>query len=204
MMTPKQQQTFEFIKSFIENQGYAPTISEIAEGIATHSRSSIQRHLQALNEEGLITVTPGKRRNIDLADMTMASANDFCLPIMGKIAAGTPLEAISDNQTFNIAKLLLGQDRYILQVYGDSMSGDYICDGDYAICEKANQIKDTQIAVVLIDNSEVSLKRLSYNDDGTVSLLPSNPHYSVMTYHAERVAIQGVFLHLLRIGHTVR
>lgn len=205
MMTPKQQRTFEFIKGFIQDHGYAPTISEIIEGTATHSRSSIQRHLQALTEQGLIVLTPGKRRNIHLTELaTDESANDCCLPIMGKIAAGAPLEAIADDNQFNIANVLLGEDRYILQVYGDSMSGDYICDGDYAICEKANRIHGNEIAVVLIDNAEVSLKRLAFNGDDTVTLLPSNPHYSAMTYQADRIQVQGVFLHLLRIGRTRR
>lgn len=204
-MTPKQLRTYEFIKNFIKNEGIAPTVSEIAEGTATHSRSSIQRHLQALSDQGLIMITPGKRRNISLTEMAANdSASELSLPIMGKIAAGAPLEAITDDNNFNIANVLLGDDRYILQVYGDSMSGDYICDGDYAICEKANRVKDHDIAVVLIDNSEVTLKRLTYNLDGTVTLVPSNPHYSAMTYNAERIEVQGLFLHLLRVGQVHR
>jgi len=103
--------------------------------------------------------------------------------------------------SLNISDHLLKDNRFVLEVKGDSMQGDDICDGDYIICEPRSNINKDDIAVVLIDSVETTLKRIQYNQDRTVTLFASNPSYSPpMLYNNERVTIQGVYIGLLRLN----
>lgn len=199
MLTARQHETYQFIKHYIATRGYAPTEAEIALGIGIKSTGVVHRYVSAIAAEGWITITPAKRRNIGLvADADDGSSPLGGLPIMGRIAAGRPIEAIAEATSLNIADHILGPNRFVLHVSGDSMIGDNICDGDYIICESAQTAQKNQIVVALIDGSEATLKRFYANEDGTVSLIPSNAHLSPMRYPAERITIQGIYLGLLR------
>jgi repressor LexA len=196
MLTESQHKTLQIIRDYIIANGFAPTISEILQEMKIKSRSLIQRNLRALETAGFITLLPNKRRNIELLEEEEAG-----LPLVGRIAAGQPIEAISHPEIINIPKLFLGPDRYLLEVKGDSMIGDSICDGDLVVCEYSNIAREGDIAVALIDNEAATLKRVHHNKTaGTVSLIPSNPALLPMEYQASRVTIQGLYLGLLRIG----
>lgn len=196
MLTRKQQQTYQFIRDYITREGMAPTEAEIALGIGIQSRGVVHRYVKALEAAGLIELIANKRRNIRLIAEEEDSAE---LPIIGRIAAGLPIEAMQDYRSVNLASTLLGPNRFILEVKGDSMIGDNICDGDYIICESRSTANPSDIAVVLIAGEEASLKRVQKNSDGTVTLLPSNPHYSPMVYPAAEIQIQGIYIGLLRL-----
>jgi len=195
MLTTKQNETYQFIKRYMQSNSIAPTTSEIAAGIGIKSRGVVHRYVTALAEAGLIKVTPHRSRNIQLAK----PLNENILPIIGTIAAGNPIVAITDHQELNLSQALLGSDRFILMVKGDSMIGDNICDGDYIICEKCDVAEKDDIIVALIDNNEATLKRLRVTTDGNIELIPSNPTLSPMTYTPNRIQIQGKFLGLLRL-----
>ena len=199
MLTEAQHRTLNFIKAYMASEGFAPTIAEIAQGIGIKSRSTVHRHLQGIEQAGLIQIIPNKRRNIALVSERSLSANDTSLSIVGKIAAGKPIEAVPDDQALDIAALFLGANRYLLEVEGDSMIGDNICDGDLVVCEHAETAPTGSIVVALVDHSEATLKRIVRNADQTVTLLPSNPALKPMTYAADRVIVQGIFIGLLRI-----
>ncbi|MBL4648025.1 MAG: repressor LexA [Gammaproteobacteria bacterium] len=197
MLTAPQQATYNYIKDFIAENGYAPTTKEIAEGLNRRSRSAIHRILQALESLDFLLLLPNRRRNIRLKERL----EDNLPCIEGTIAAGQPIEAISNAQPLDVNAVLAGQGRYLLEVRGDSMIGDNICDGDLVVCEKTSLVKIGQIAVVLIDNQEATLKRVFVNkSESKVTLIPSNPNMTPMEYHAEQVQIQGVYLGLLRLG----
>lgn len=193
MLTAKQHQAYCFIRDFISDNGIAPTDAEIAAGIGIKSRGVAHRYVKALNDAGLIQVVSGKRRNIRL---TSASNT---LPLKGKIAAGRPLEIFETETEFDIVNSFLGPNRFVLQVNGDSMVGDSICDGDYIVCELAESVKRNDIVVAVIDNQETTLKRVMDNEDGTVTLLPSNPNLSPMVYARDRINIQAKYVGLLRM-----
>ncbi len=125
--------------------------------------------------------------------------NHFHLPIIGKIAAGNPIEPLQTSQVLDLTDLMLGPNRFVLEVIGDSMSGDNIQQGDYIICERCETAKDGEIVVALINDSDSTLKRLQKNLDNTITLLPSNPKHMPVTYPAQQVKIQGVFLGLIRL-----
>lgn len=197
MLTAKQQKTYQFIYQYIQKYDYAPTAAEIAAGIGIKSRGVVHRYVKALAAAGMIDIVPGRRRNICLRQTPEEIA--AVLPVVGKIAAGQPLEAIVQQQSFNISHYLSGANRFILEVKGDSMTGDNICDGDYIICESCVQADKNDIVIALIDGEEATLKRIQYNDDGTITLLPSNAQFSSMVYAAERVQVQGTYIGLLRL-----
>ena len=199
MLTRSQQKTYEFIQHFIFENGFSPTSSEIAKGIGIKSKGVAHRYVKALCDAGLISVIPNRHRNIQLSEAS--NAGDMTLPIIGRIAAGQPIEAIQSNETLNVAHTLIGANRYVLQVEGDSMIGDNICNGDYVICEHRKTASDGEIVVALIDNQEATLKRLQRNTDDTITLLPSNPKLSPMVYGADRVHVQGIYIGLLRLNH---
>ncbi len=200
MLTEAQHRTLTFITTFIAETGYAPTIAEIAAGIGIKSRSTVHRHLQGIEQAGRIRIIPNKRRNIELVSLHAGSVNDASLPIIGKIAAGSPIEAVVDNEEIDLAALFLGPKRYVLRVDGNSMIGDSICDGDFVVCEHADVARNGEIIVALIDQEEATLKRIYYNDDKTITLMPSNPSLKPMVYEGERVGVQGIYIGLLRMG----
>lgn len=196
MLTESQQKTLQVIKDYVAANGLAPTVSEILLLLKIKSRSLVQRNLKAIEEAGFITLLPNRRRNIELLDEDEAG-----LPLVGRIAAGQPIEAIQSPEIINIPSLLLGKDRYMLEVKGDSMIGDSICDGDLVICESSNTARNGEIVVALIDDEAATLKRI-YHDKSSnmISLIPSNPALIPQEYQASRVKIQGIYLGLLRIG----
>lgn len=199
MLTLKERQIYQFIRQYILAHDYAPTVAEIANGVNVQSRGVIYRYLKALVEKDCIEMLPGQRRNIRLIVQDDDGSSTGSLPMLGKIAAGEPIEAVEHDQRFDITHTLIGPNRFILQVKGDSMIGDNICDGDYIICEKRSSVYPHEIAIVLIDNQEATLKRVQKNKNNTVTLLPSNANLSPMVYPAGQVIIQGIFIGLLRI-----
>lgn len=196
MLTPKQQLAYHFIRDYIFQNGHAPTDAQIAAGIGIKSRGVAHRYVTALVDAGFVRIIKGRRRNIELVEQEEVS---LAIPIIGKIAAGHPIEAIEDRQMLHFADKFLGDRRFILQVKGDSMIGDNILDGDYIVCEKINEARENDIIIALIDGCEATLKRFHPNEDGTITLIPSNPKLSAMVYPADCVIIQGRYLGLLRL-----
>jgi len=195
MLTPSQHKTLTFIRQFSARHGYAPSLSEIAEGIGIRSKGVAHRYVQALAQMGHLVLHPGRQRGIELVEE--AGDGALSIPLQGTIAAGRPIEAISGQDRLDLAELL-GPNRYALWVRGDSMVEAGIQDGDTVIVEHRESADDGAIVVALIDGEEVTLKRLQRHGDGRISLIAENPDMSPMLYAAERVAVQGVVISLLR------
>lgn len=193
MLTLSQKKVYEFIKQFIKTHRHSPTIAEIAQGIGIKSRGVVHRYVTALVSERLIEVIPGHRRNIKLLNDSTTS-----LILKGRIAAGSPIEAIADNEALDIVNIFLGPNRYALKVKGDSMIEEGIFDGDIVVCDSSEVAADGKIVVALVDNQEATLKRIKYNQGGTVTLIPANSKLSAMTYSEDRIMIQGIYVGLLR------
>jgi len=196
MLSPRRRRVYDFIRYYFLKYGYAPTQAEIRKHIGIQSDRTVCQELQKLVEDGLIKITPGKKRNLELVDKP-----GFCLPIIGNISAGKPIEPLEADQILDLTDLMAGSNRYVLKVVGDSMNGDNICNGDYVICEKKDTANDGDIIVALIDNKEATLKRLKRNSDKTITLLPSNPEHSPTIYKEEQIEIQGVYLGLIRFSN---
>ena len=195
MLTEGQHRTLQIIKDYVIANGFAPTISEILDLMRVKSRSLVQRNLLCLANDGSIRLIPNRRRNIELVEEVQ-----LCLPLIGRIAAGQPIEAIANPEMINIPALLLGADRYLLEVKGDSMIGDNICSGDLVMCKHSDTAHAGEIAVVLVDDESATLKRVQHNKkNGIITLIPSNPALEPQDYEAHRIKIQGIYIGLLRL-----
>ncbi|MET0072193.1 MAG: transcriptional repressor LexA [Candidatus Thiodiazotropha sp.] len=195
MLTPTQDRTLAFIRRYLKRRGYAPSLIEIAEGIGISSKGTAHRHVQALAEAGAIRLIAGRKRGIELVDEEALSKTS--LPLLGRIAAGQPIEAIAGQERLELNDLF-GPDRYALQVKGDSMIDAGILDGDLAVIERCDTADDGAIVVALIDDQEATLKRLRRLKSGRIKLIAENPDIPPMIYAAKRVRIQGVLVCQLR------
>lgn len=194
MVTPTQHKIYKFIQQFIHEQGYAPSLQEIAVGIgiSASSKSLISRSVHALADAGMLRLSEG-RRNIELSQQAVA------LPLVGRIAAGAPIEAIPNHEMLDLSGLLSSNDHYVLEVRGDSMIEEGILDGDHVICKRQNTAVEGDIVVALIDNQEATLKRICFQTKDKITLLPANSALKPQVYPSHRVQIQGIFIGLLRL-----
>lgn len=195
MLSTRQEDTYRFIRDYITRHGRAPLLEEIATGLGIRSKGVVHRYVQALAEVELIELVPGRHRGIRLSDKQAAQPT---LPMLGRIAAGQPIEAIPGQDEVNLAEFFIGPNRFLLKVQGDSMIEAGILSGDMVVVERCEQAADGEIIVALIDREEATLKRLQNNRDGTVTLHPANTTLSPLRYAAERVAIQGRVIGQLR------
>ena len=197
MVTPLQHKIYDFIQRYLGVHGYSPSLTEIARGIgiSPKSISLISRGIHALEEAGWISFHKKGYRNIQI----MSDENDYALPLMGRIAAGVPIEAIENRQTVDLSTLLKGKGHFVLEVKGDSMVDEGILDGDFVICKQGKEVREGDIVVALIDAQDATLKRISYKIHGHITLIPANSTMKPKAYLPQRVQIQGVFVGLLRM-----
>jgi repressor LexA len=196
MVTPVQHKVYEFIRHYISEHGYSPSLAEVARGIgiSPNSISLISRCIHALAAAGRLSFQGSGYRNIRVVP------DDHCiLPLIGRIAAGAPIEAIENKQAIDLDSLFSSHDHFILEVKGDSMKEEGILDGDLVICKSAHQANENEIVVALIDGQEATLKRLSYKPEHSITLIPANSSLQSTSYPRERVQIQGLFVGLLRL-----
>ena len=200
--TQRQKEILDYITRFIERHGYEPSYAQIARHFGVSSKATIAKHIAALERRGLLS-----RRTEDgafgLAVKVEESSHDaVCeVPLLGRIAAGAPVEAVEDSEPISIPRFLLGRVRpervYALRVRGDSMIDEHICDGDIALIENRTEARDGEIVVALIDGARATLKRL-YRFGPEVELRPANSQLAPMRLLASRVTVQGIFRGLLR------
>ncbi|GMR20469.1 MAG: transcriptional repressor LexA [Gammaproteobacteria bacterium] len=190
-LTDRERETYQFIGDFHRRYGYTPKLKEIAENLGISSRGTVHRYLKALEAKGYIALTTGVARGIRLLDDTLRPG---CLPLMGRIAAGLPIEAIPDQEYIDLSEFFVGPGRYVLHVQGDSMIEAGILDGDMAVIKQCDGAENGQIVVALVDNQEATLKRLTDNGDGTITLFPANRTMTPMRYTCDRVKVQGVLV----------
>ncbi len=196
----RQRQIVEFISQFIQKNGYSPTLSEIASAIGVSSLATIHEHLQALEKKGVIRKFDGAIRGIEIVDTAGVESNTVELPILGFIAAGRPIEPLTDpNASMKIASSMIsGKKRaFVLQVKGDSMIEEGIFDHDYVIIEECDvlAVKDGDIVVALLENGLATLKRF-FRERTRVRLEPANS--SMSPIFAINVKVQGKCVGVIR------
>lgn len=200
MVTPTQQRIYQFVQQYIAEHGYSPSLLEIAQAIGVRSKSLISRYVHAMQKEGLIDLNPKGHRQIRLKLPAGA------IPLMGRIAAGLPIEAIPQQESLNLQELLTSQAQaalFALEVKGDSMIEEGIFHGDLVLCEARDSAQDGEIVVALIDNQEATLKRIRHQHNGNIILTPANAALQPMVYEGHRVRVQGIFIGLIRLSKRV-
>ncbi len=196
MLTTQEQNTLQFIRNYIAQFGYAPRLKEIGQAIGVKSQGTIHRYVKALEDKGYIERSKNNSRGIHLVDLPLVAPP--VIPLVGKIAAGLPIEAVEDQQELNLAEMFMGPDLFALRVSGDSMIDAGILDGDYVVIRKQPVAHDGDIVVALIDRVEATLKRFRRISNSEVRLIPENPDMEPMTYRADRVTIHGVLVGQMR------
>ena len=207
MLTFQQEKLLKFIIDYQKLNNVTPSFDEMKDGLDLKSKSGIHRIVSALEERGYIKKLNNRARaieiikNVNLIDTESGKNknNIISIPILGKIAAGLPIEAISDNTNYiELPETLLKKGEYfILNVEGDSMIEAGIFDGDQVVIRKANDANNGEIVVALIDNNEATLKRI-FKRGQQVALQPENSNYKTVIYGPDRIQIQGVLKHLIR------
>ena len=207
MLTFQQEKLLKFIIDYQKQNNVTPSFDEMKDGLDLKSKSGIHRIVSALEERGYIKKLNNRARaieiikNLNLIDTESGKNknNIISIPILGKIAAGLPIEAISDNTNYiELPETLLKKGEYfILNVEGDSMIEAGIFDGDQVVIRKANDANNGEIVVALIDNNEATLKRI-FKRGQQVALQPENSNYKTVIYGPDRIQIQGVLKHLIR------
>jgi repressor LexA len=189
----RQRQIVDFIRQFIQRNGYSPTLQEIADAIGVSSLATVHEHLQALAKKKVIKRFEGAVRGLEIIDEKMSQLNTLELPIMGFIAAGKPIEPHTDpDASFRIPPSMVSSKKrsFVLQVKGDSMVEEGIFDRDFVIIEETvdDDVKNGDIVVALLENGLATLKRF-FREKTRVRLEPANS--SMSPIFATNVKIQG-------------
>jgi repressor LexA len=205
-LTDRQQAILDFVRERIATDGMPPTWSEIARAFGFRQTRAAQKHLQALEAKGYLTLLPGKARGIRLSALGQspdAQIDDerIELPVLGRVAAGLPIGADAgvQGQLLLDRRLFSSQPDYLLRVQGDSMREDGILDGDLVAVHRVSEARNGQTVVARLDD-EITIKRLQITTDG-IRLLPRNPDYAAIEVQpGQDFAIEGVYCGLIREG----
>jgi len=199
-LTPRQKEILDFIKEQIKTLGYAPSIEEICSRFGLSSTATVHKHLSNLEEKGFLRRCSNRSRAIELCRREELAGGDVVsVPLLGRIAAGRPIDAVEVPENIELPSSLVGRrPTYVLKVVGDSMIDEQIRDGDYVIVEQRDTAEEGQIVVALLGGEEVTLKRFYREKDGSVRLQPGNVNMSPIILKEGEFKIQGVVIGVLR------
>ncbi len=195
-LTERQVSILDFIRDKIDSRGYGPTVREIGRAFDIKSPNGVMCHLKALEKKGLITRENFSARAIQVKDHLPASSRSG-LPLLGMVAAGSPIAAFEQSDRLNFGDLFAGADHFALQVRGNSMIEDHIEDGDFVIIRKQETARNGERVVVMID-SEATLKRY-HSEKGRITLIPANHTMSpIELKQTSDIKILGTLVGVLR------
>jgi repressor LexA len=215
MLTPKQHSLLLYIDNYIKESGICPSFEEMMQAIKLRSKSGVHRLITALEERGFLRRLPNRARALEVVKLPAADQKSakssakkpgisysslIQVPLLGKIAAGNPIEALANPASMiDVPPTLLGRGQhYALMVQGDSMIEEGIYDGDIALIQYSVDADDGQIVVALVDDQDVTLKTLRRRKGGIVELIPANSRLKPQQYPGDQVKVQGVLRGLLR------
>jgi repressor LexA len=206
-VTKRQKQVLDFIAKFVDDNGYSPSYEEIARGLDLASLATVHKHISTLEAKQYLKRGFNQSRSLDLGPKYIQEMRKqrqdpppsaLEIPMLGRIAAGSPVEAALQRETLTFADFAGNPDVYALEVRGDSMIEDHICSGDMVLIEKTSQVKDGEIVVALVNGAETTLKRF-YREPGDMARLqPANASLSPIRVPLAAVQIQGRLLAVLR------
>ena len=226
-LTRRQKQVLDFLANFINRHGYSPSFEEMAAGLRLHSLATVHKHLQVLERKGFIRRRYNQSRSVEVIAVPgsvpygenpqhfeeaatgivqpNAEAGSFQplpnleFPLLGRIAAGQPVEAIPQPENFSLGDFAGRKGKiYVLRVKGDSMVEDHICDGDYILVESAETAQNGEIVVALIGGTDATLKRFFLEGADKIRLQPANAQMDPIIVPAGDVKIQGRVIGVLR------
>src|SRR5579859_1050586 len=181
-LTKRQKEVLDFIADFVEENGYSPSYEELAQGLKLASLATVHKHIQALESRNYLRRLFNQSRSLEVSAKyvqerrknRIPGGRSAEIPLAGRIAAGSPVEAIEGQDTLQFADFAGKGDTFALQVSGESMIDDHIMNGDYVLVERAQQAQDGEIVVALVDGRDATLKRLYHEPGGRIRLQPAN------------------------------
>ena len=207
-LTPHQRRVLEALQRFAD-EGHAPSLDELAQALGLRSRGSLHKHIRALEAAGYVQATRGRHRGVRLADDVLDSPvaggttgpgswGSSTLPLLGRIAAGQPIEALTHPEPVEVPPALRGHGEcYVLEVKGDSMQDAGILNGDWVVIESRSHARNGEIVVALIDGEEATLKRIEQTPKG-ILLHAENQAYAPLLVASDQLRIQGVLVGQMR------
>ena len=196
-LTKRQREILDYLSEFIQQHGYAPSLEEIGRRFSLSSLATVHKHLTNLQEKGFIRRAWNRSRSVELVP-TRTGGRAVELPMLGFVAAGSPIEAVAGNETFAVPDGFVGKrDSYVLRVKGDSMIDEQIRDGDFVIVEDRKSADNGEMVIALVRGLDVTLKKF-YSENGRVRLQPANPAMQPIMLDADQVQVQGVVVGVMR------
>jgi repressor LexA len=195
----------EFLSKFIDQNGYSPSYEEMASGLGLASLATVHKHVQALEAKQYLRRSYNHSRSLEVGDRYSAEEKARrspgappSVPLLGRIAAGAPVEAIPNPETLHFSDFVGSPNTFALEVRGESMIEDHICSGDFVLVEQTTSIKNGDIVVALLGGSEATLKRYYAEPDGRIRLQPANSAMSPILVDPSALQIQGKVLAIMR------
>jgi repressor LexA len=202
-ITRRQRQVYDFISDFVQKKSYSPSYDEIREGLGLNSLATVHKHITNLEKKQLLTRDYNRSRSIDLLQpkgklkQSMSVNTNLVLPLMGRIAAGQPIEAVENPETISLGDFVRSKDVFVLEVRGDSMQDEHILSGDYVLVERTKTAHNGDIVVALVEGTDATLKRF-YREGDNIRLQPSNAAMKPIIVPAASVQIQGRVIGVMR------
>jgi repressor LexA len=197
-LTKRQKEILDHVRAFIEDHGYAPSFEEIADHFQYASLATVHEHLSNLERKGYIRKAYNESRSIELVDQRPALPS-IELPLLGTVAAGLPIEAVSDTETLAVPSDMVHRgDHYVLRVQGDSMIEEQIRDGDYIVVNSREVAEDGQMVVALVGGDSATVKKLYREPGGRIRLQPANRVMAPIIEDADNVDVQGIVVGVIR------
>ena len=206
-LTRRQKDLLDYLAGFIEKNGYSPSYEEIASGMDLTSLATVHKHIHSLETKGYLKRGFNQSRSLEISSKYLDERRSYSgspriadleVPLLGRIAAGSPVESISNPETLAFKDFLGDASTYALEVRGDSMIEDHICSGDFVLVEKVHNVRDGDIVVALVDGSETTLKRFYREPGDMVRLQPANSSMAPIRVSQSIVSVQGRVLAVLR------
>ena len=196
-LTKRQKEILDFLKAFIDENGYSPSFEEICAAFGYTSLATVHEHLTNLTTKGYIRKAYRESRSIEFPPETEPSVP---LPLLGTVAAGQPIEAVQDNESLAIPGEMIrkGSEHYVLRVSGESMIDEQIRDGDHIVVNARETANDGEMVVALVRGEAATVKKLYREPDNRVRLQPANRDMEAIIEDAGDVRIQGVVVGLVR------
>ena len=198
-ITRRQKEVLDFLSEFTTQNGYSPSYEEIATGLGLTSLATVHKHVTNLQTKGLLQRSHNRSRSIDVLPQrsTRRGGSPERLPLLGRIAAGKPVEAIETAETISLGDIIGTREVFALEVHGESMRDEHIISGDFVLVERTRTAREGEIIVALVDGADATLKRF-YREGTQIRLQPSNAEMAPIYVPAANVNIQGRVLGVLR------
>ena len=196
-LTKRQREILDYLEDFIREHGYAPSLEEIGHRFGLSSLATVHKHLTNLEEKGCIRRSWNRSRSVEMV-ATRSASRAIDLPMLGYVAAGTPIEAVPGTDTIAVPESLAGKrDSYVLRVKGDSMIDEQIRDGDYVVVEDRRTADNGEMVIALVQGMDVTLKKF-YREHGQIRLQPANASMQPILLPPDAVQVQGVVVGVMR------